>query len=372
MKETNTLVIGGGPAGIAVAASLRRRGVGSLVLEKGPTIAPAWHNHYDRLHLHTNKAVSGLPGRPMPASYPKYPSRDDVAAYMANYADQEGIKVHLNSEVVEASSNGRGWLVATADGQEYAGDNLVVATGLSHTPFVPTHPGQETFAGEMLHTSEYRNGEPFRGKRVLVVGFGNSAGEIAVDLADHGAQPSISVRSPSVVVPRDILGVPILAISRWLSFLPPRVADFLSKPLLWLLVGDISKYGIPRADMGPLEQIATKHKVPLLDVGTMDALKDGRLEGRPGIRAFKDGSVEFVDGSIEVFDVIVWGTGYLPAVDKVLTSTDGLVDEHGVPLVSGGATTVPTLYFCGFREPATGRLREIGIEAERIADLIAR
>ena len=156
-----------------------------------------------------------------------------------------------------------------------------------------------------------------------------------------------------------------------LSPLPPRLADWFSKPILAATVGNISKLGIPKADIGPMEQIAQKGKVPLLDIGTIDALKDGRIKPRPGIERFTKGGVVFTDGSSANFAAVVLGTGYEPAVDEVLGDTVGLLDEEGRPLVSGGSTGVDGLYFCGFHEPATGRLREIGLEAERIATLVA-
>lgn len=371
MGHVNTVIVGAGPAGLATAACLKRRGIDALIVEKADTVGPAWHRHYERLHLHTNKSASGLPFRPMPRTYPQYPSRDQVADYLADYAREEGVEVRLGTEVIRASRVNGGWVTKTSTGSEITSLNLVVATGLSHTPYVPDLAGLGEFKGETLHSSEYRNGKPFEGKRALVVGFGNSAGEIALDLSDHGADTEISIRSKSVVVPRDILRIPILTIARWLSILPPRAADWMSKPLLWLLVGDIAKVGVPKAEWGPLEQIATKGKVPLLDVGTMDALKEGRLSVRPGIERFLPDGVEFNDGSVGEYDVVVFGTGYLPAVDRVLESPADLVDGGGVPLVSGGKTTVPGLYFCGFREPPTGRIREIGLEAQRIASLIA-
>jgi cation diffusion facilitator CzcD-associated flavoprotein CzcO len=142
--------------------------------------------------------------------------------------------------------------------------------------------------------------------------------------------------------------------------------------LLRLLVGDISKIWIPAADWGPVEQIATKGKIPLLDIGTMAALKSGAIQARPGIDRFTETGVVFTDATEEKFDAVVFGTGYEPAVDRVLDSTVGVVDARGVPLVSGGESSEQGLYFCGFREPPTGRLREIGLEAQRIAELIAK
>jgi cation diffusion facilitator CzcD-associated flavoprotein CzcO len=238
-------------------------------------------------------------------------------------------------------------------------------------PRIPTYPNQESYTGEILHTADYKNGAPYAGKPVLVVGFGNSAAEIALDLMEHGAISHISVRSPSVVVPRDVAGIPILTLARWLSVFPPRVADWLSKPVLAMTVGDISKVGLPPASWGPLEQVATSRKVPMIDVGTMDALRKGTIEARPGIERFTETGVVFTNGDADRYDAVIFGTGYDAAVGSILENSDGLFDEEGLPVVSGGVTARPGLYFCGFHEPPTGRLREIGIEAERIGELIA-
>ena len=364
------MIVGGGPAGIATAASLGRRGVGAVVLERGASLAPAWRNHYERLHLHTHKSVSGLPGRPMPDDYPKYPSRDQVARYLDDYARAEAVDVRLGNDVVACQRVGERWMVVTSDGAELEAESVVIATGLSDVPVMPRYPNQDAYRGEVIHSADYRNGAPYAGKHVLVVGFGNSAGEIALDLMEHGAIPHISVRGPSVVVPRDLLGIPILIIARWLSVLPPRLADWLSKPILLLTVGNLERFGVPSASWGPMEQIATKRKIPMLDIGTVAAIKSGRIETRPGIERFTDDGVIFSSGTSEPFDAVVFATGFTPAVERILESTDGLLDDEGRPLVSGGATAARGLYFCGFNEPPTGRLREIGLEAERIADLI--
>lgn len=372
MEHLDALVVGAGPAGIGVAASLAVRGVDAVVLEKGETIAPAWKSHYDRLHLHTNKQASGLSLKPMPSSYPRYPSRDQVWSYLDDYARDSLLDVRLRSEVASCRSQNGGWVTATVDGWRFESSNLVIATGLSHTPMIPEYPGMDRYTGEVLHSAQYRNGRAYTGKAVLVVGFGNSAGEIALDLFEHGAEPHLSVRSPSIAVPRDILGVPILTIARWLSALPPRLADRLSRPVLWLTIGDLRKAGVEPADIGPLEQIARKGKIPLLDIGTVAALKRRDITPHPGIERFTTSGVEFVDGTTGDFSAVVFGTGYVPSIGRILEEIDGVLDAQGLPRVSGGPSGIPGLYFCGFHEPPTGRLREIGIESERIAQLIAK
>jgi cation diffusion facilitator CzcD-associated flavoprotein CzcO len=365
------VIVGSGPAGIATAAGLKRRGLDPIVLERGGTVAPAWRNHYDRLHLHTNKGASDLPGRPMPDAYPKYPSRDQVSDYLEDYAAAEEIQVRLNTEAAKCRRIGGLWETATTTGENIESTNLVMATGLNQIPNMPRYPKQELYEGEIIHSADYRNGRPYVDKFVLVVGFGNSAGEIALDLMEHGAQVFISVRSPSVVVPRDIIGITALTIARWLSVFPPKVGDWLSKPILGMTVGDLSRLGIPKSASGPLEQIAAQQKIPMLDVGTIDAMRSGEIKARPGIDRFTEKGVIFTGGNSEPFDAVIFATGFEPGVDRILDSTEGVLDEHGRPLVSGGVTAEPGLFFCGFVEPPTGRLRSIGIEAEQIADLIA-
>lgn len=365
------MIVGGGPAGIATAAGLKRRGLDPIVLERGESVAPAWRNHYDRLHLHTNKGASSLPGRPMPGHYPRYPSRDQVADYLEDYAVSEGIRVRVNTEVAHCRRTSDRWETVTTAGEVTESENVVIATGLSQIPNMPRYPKQELYEGVIVHSADYRNGQPYVDQYVLVVGFGNSAGEIALDLMEHGAHVFISVRGPSVVVPRDIAGIPILTIARWLSVFPPRFADWLSKPVLRITVGNLSRFGIPQAPWGPMDQIARQQKIPMLDVGTMEALRSGEIMARPAIDRFTDKGVMFTGGSSEPFDAVIFATGFGPGVDGILERTEGVLDDQGRPLVSGGTTSEPGLYFCGFVEPPTGRLRAIGAEAERIADLIA-
>jgi cation diffusion facilitator CzcD-associated flavoprotein CzcO len=371
VERVSTVIVGGGPAGIATAAALGRRRLDAIVLEKGDSVAPAWRHHYDRLHLHTPKKISGLPGEPMPKHYPKYPSRDQVFEYLSGYSNNHGVKTRLRTEVALCRRQGDRWDLVTSQGTNLEAVNVVIATGLSQLPRLPWYPNQDSYEGDILHSAEYRNGEPYRGKHVLVVGFGNSAGEIALDLVEHGAHPHMSVRGPSVVVPRDIAGVPILTLARLMSVFPPKAGDLLSKPLLAVSLGNLSALGLPLAKWGPLEQIATQGKIPMLDVGTVATIRSGAIKTRPGIDRFTDTGVIFSGGRSEPFDAVIFATGFDAGVDRILEITEGLLDEEGRPLASGDVTAERGLYFCGFREPPTGRLRQIGIEAERIGDMIA-
>ena len=368
-QDVNTVIIGAGPAGLAVAACLKERGVPFALLERAPHVGAAWRGHYDRLHLHTSKGLSALPGLPLPRHYPKYPSRSQVIEYLEQYAAHFQLEPQFGQEVLAAERAGEQWQTRTQD-RLYTSRNLVLATGYSRVPFVPDVPGRELFQGRVLHSSEYRNGRPFAGQQVLVVGFGNSGGEIAIDLHEHDARPSLSVRGPVNVVARDTLGIPTLGWSIILSKLPGSLGDALAAPLVRLTVGDVRRYGLRRASVGPIQQIKTRGRIPLLDVGTVGLIKRGALPIFPGLERFTADGVVFNDGRAQRFDAIVFATGYRPRVLDLLPGLDEAIAPDGVPQVSGRPTGVPGLYFCGFYVSPAGMLREIGIEAEKIARLI--
>ena len=136
-------------------------------------------------------------------------------------------------------------------------------------------------------------------------------------------------------------------------------------------VGNVEKIGVPAAPWGPFQQIAEHKKIPMLDIGTIAALKKGAIKAQPAIQRFTETGVIFITGTSEPFDAVIFGTGWEAGIAQILPGVDGVLDADGRPLVSGGRTSEQGLYFCGFYEPPTGRLRQIGIEAERIAGLIA-
>jgi indole-3-pyruvate monooxygenase len=353
------IVVGAGPAGLAVSSCLARAGVSYVLLERENSVAPAWRRHYDRLHLHTSRAFSSLPHRPMPHTYPRYPSRDDVVDYLASYAGAEGIEPRLGVEVVELRPGSALWEVETRQGVLRA-HAVVVASGTNGEPNRPRWPGLETFPGRVLHSAEYRNGDAFSDLDVLVVGLGNSGGEIALDLVERGARPAVSVRSPVNVIPRDVLGIPVLAIAIPLARLPPRLADTLVWPILKIYYPSYRALGLRKAELGPFRQIRERNRIPLLDIGTVREIRRGRIQVRSDISSIAGSTVRFTEGDPRTFDAIVMATGYEPRVPSGAGEIPA--GDH-----VGGASG---LYFCGFYVSPTGMLREIGIEAEEIAERI--
>jgi cation diffusion facilitator CzcD-associated flavoprotein CzcO len=366
--STGVVVVGAGPAGLAAAACLRRAGLEVVLLEKEQAVGASWRRHYDRLHLHTHRAQSALPHLPIPRHLPRYLSRDQVVAYLEDYARAFGLAPRLGEEVESLRRDGEGWRVTTAR-REYRAGAVVIATGNAAVPVRPSWPGLPAYRGELLHSADYRSGERFRGRRVLVVGFGNSGGEIAVDLAEHGARAAISSRRPVNVLPRELLGLPILTWAIALSRLPTRLADALGAPLVRLALGDLRALGLGRPDVGPLTQVRTRGRIPVIDAGTLAALRAGRLTLRPGLERFLEDGVRFAGGAEEPYDAVVLATGYRHGLERLLRGA-GVLDAAGEPPRSG-AEVAPGLYLCGFFLAPTGMLREVGLEARRIAAAVA-
>src|SRR4051812_15801061 len=164
MQKHDAAVIGAGPGGLAAAAMLRRRGVDTLLVERSESVGASWHGHYDRLHLHTVRWLSHLPGMRIPRENGRWVSRDGVIDYLERYATHHDLDIRFGTSVerIEAAED-VGWRLATgADAIDAR--HVVVATGYNHTPLMAEFPGKDGFTGELLHAARYRNPEPYRGR----------------------------------------------------------------------------------------------------------------------------------------------------------------------------------------------------------------
>jgi cation diffusion facilitator CzcD-associated flavoprotein CzcO len=366
LTKPDAIIIGAGPAGLACTATMRGAGLTVTVLEKADSVGSAWRRHYDRLHLHTDRNHSALPGMNMPRAYPAYPSRMQVIEYLESYAARFDIRPVFGTEVLCLRRDGAQWRADTEQGPITA-PIAVVATGIASAPYRPSWPGSDAYRGATVHSSDYRNPAPYLGKRVLVVGMGNSGGEIALDLAQAGVNVALAVRGPVQLLPRDLLGLPILTWAILYQHLPARLVDTINAPILRLALGSFEKLGLRRAAKGPRQMIDEDGRVPMIDVGTLGKIRDGSIKVRGGIDRLTSEGVVFDDGKNESFEAIVLATGFRPDLRRLIPDVEGVFDAHGRPRVTGAATDVPGLYFCGQTVSPTGQLREIGLEAERLA-----
>ena len=371
MNDHDVLVIGAGPAGLATSACLSAQGVPHEVIEREAEIAASWRRHYDRLHLHTTKRYSGLPLSPWPGAAPRYPSRTQVVDYLQDYAVTHAITPELGVEVLRVRRHGDHFVVETSRGTR-SPRAVVVATGYNGVANIPDFPGLNDFAGEVIHTAAYKNPKNYAGKKVLVVGCGNSGAEIALDLAECGVDTAMVVRGPVHVIPRDLLGRPSQETGIALSVLPVPIRDAIITTVMRFAVGDLSRWGIVRPSTGPQKMIEEQGRVPILDVGTVAKIKEGKIRVVPAIQEVLASGVGFTDGQHLPFDVIILATGYTPGLDRVIEGFESIADARGRPHRFGEETAIPGLYFVGFKNPPTGALREITLEAPRVAESIRR
>ncbi|HEV7574603.1 MAG TPA: NAD(P)/FAD-dependent oxidoreductase [Caldimonas sp.] len=373
--DTDVLVIGAGPAGLAAAATLQAKGRRPLVIEKAAQVGASWRDHYERLHLHTVKTLSTLPGMKFPDEQPRYVPRQGVVDYLAAYAARAGIAPRFGEEATAIARDERGgWRTTTRSGNAFRSNAVVVSTGANNHPFAPKIEGEEAFgaAGAIVHSRDYRNAAPFAGRRVLVVGMGNTGAEIALDLAEHGVAAALSVRSPVNIVYRDFLGRPTQQTSILLSHLPNAIGDALARFLCDVTVGDIGRYGLQRSPVSPLRQLREHGRTPVIDVGTLARIKSGEIAVYPGLRRLVAGGAEFVDGRSDSFDAIVLATGYRAGVAALFTDAAVPVDDSGLPTALVGTGDLAGVYFIGFDlRQAGGLLRTIAQQASAVAERIA-
>ncbi|CAM6113931.1 unnamed protein product [Calypogeia fissa] len=337
------IIVGAGPSGMAAAACLQAQGVPSILLERAECIGSLWkHKTYDRLHLHIPKQFCELPYMRFPDSYPTYPSRQQFLDYLEGYAKHFDIKPHFNESVQTASyDEGRAvWRVRTVTTgksslyitEEYASRWLIIASGENAEVLVPKLSGMEQYEGKLLHSSLYKNGAEYAGRDVLVVGCGNSGMEIALDLANYNAKPSLVVRGPVHVLSREMLGQSTFSVAlKLMRTFPIWFTDWLLVFSTWLTLGNLANYGFMRPREGPMELKKKVGKTPVLDVGTVAKIKRGQIKVVPGIDCLTSTGACFEDGHTRRFDAVILATGYRSNVRRWLKDEENLLAHDGFP-----------------------------------------
>ncbi|MFD6326899.1 flavin-containing monooxygenase [Streptomyces sp. NPDC058442] len=347
MEHIDVVVIGGGQSGLASAYALLRRGLRPVVLEASDRAAGSWPRYYDSLTLFSPARYSSLPGMPFPGGDPdRYPHRDEVVAYLTAYADRLGADIRTGQRVTSVRRARSGFDVALEGGGRLAARAVVAASGTFGRPHRPALPGLEEFTGQVLHAADYRGPAPFTGHRVVVVGAGNSAVQIAAELAG-AARVTLATRGPVKFAAQRILG-------RDLHF--------------WL-----TRTGLDTAPLGRL--LRRPPAQPVLDDGRYRAaLAAGRPERRPLFTGADGSKLTWPDGEREEVDAIVLATGYRPDL-PYLAHLDGALDAAGYPRHREGiATEVAGLAFVGLewqRSLSSNSLRGVGRDADRVARRLA-
>ena len=352
----DAVVIGAGPAGLATSRQLQARGIDHVVFERG-SVGDSWSRVYDSLTLHTGKHMSALPGLRFPSSAPLFLPKDEFLEYLHRYRSKFELPIVTDRNVGAVTREDGAWRIASSGGQVTA-RALVVATGIMSNPRVPEVEGISDFRGTVRHSVTYRRPDQYRGKRVLVVGAGNSAGEIGSELARAGIETTVAIRSGANVVPLQILGIPIQYWSVLVRKFPRRAQE--------AVVAAIRKAAgppvIPRPPYSALDAI------PMIGFRLVDAIRSGQVKLRGGIRRFTPDGVEFADGDEQAFDEVILATGFRAALQLL----EPLVhfDDRGFGARRDRVVSVdqPALFFVGHNYDSAGGLYNIRRDAPLAAD----
>ncbi|MEC2131038.1 NAD(P)/FAD-dependent oxidoreductase [Brevibacillus centrosporus] len=334
------IVIGGGQAGLAASYHLQQERLQFLLLEASDKPVGSWSQYYDSLTLFSPARYSSLPGFPFPGVPHRYPTRDEVVAYLLEYASRFRFPIRTNTIVTDVRKEKGVFLISTASGETFQAKNVIAATGGFSRPFIPQLPGIEDFQGTTLHSKEYKNPLPFQKQRIVVVGAGNSAVQIAVELAAD-ADVTIATRSPILFKPQILLGNDIH---------------------FWVTVLGIDQSSFGKWLLGAKEE-------GVLDTGKYQfAIKNQKPTQREMFTHFTEEGIVWLDGTHEKVDAVIFATGYRPNV-KYLSSLQAL-DVDGLPLHRNGiSTSVNGLFYVGLpwqRSLASATLRGVGSDAEYV------
>ena len=375
-------VIGAGSSGIAACQVLNAAGVGFDCFEKGSHVGGNWRyendnelsSAYRSLHINTSRGLMAYRTYPMPDDYPDYPNHFQIARYFDDYVDHFALreKIRFRTEVKSVVPVDGEWEVAVEDrdgnGETRRYRAVLVANGHHWDPRwpEPPYPGTGEFEGEQIHVHHYREPEVLQGKRVLVLGIGNSATDIAVESSRIAERTFLAMRRGAYVMPKYLNGKPTdEAASKVLTMMPLAVQRFVLNRMLGLTAGDMTAYGLPEPDHKLLEA----H--PTVSAELLSRLGHGDIEIKPNIERFTGGrTVRFADGSEEEIDLVVYCTGYritFPFFDEELISAR----DNRLPLYRRVVSVDrPGLYFIGLIQPLGAIMPLAEAQAEWIADLL--
>ncbi|KFG77277.1 flavin-containing monooxygenase [Streptomyces mutabilis] len=376
-------VIGAGLSGLAVGHALREHGIDFVCLEKADDVGGIWRQPeagergpgYESLHLNTAKHLTGYADFPMPESYPLYPRHSQFAAYLRAFAEWSGVRQHveLRTEVTSVRQEADGlWTVVSRDeGGSVTSrrfEQVVVASGHHTDPALPDPlpEGAESFAGTILHSLDYRTGADYAGRRVVVVGLGASAVDIAADLSRHAAETFLAVRRGLHIVPKQLYGISVDVIAEapwWNEMSFAERIQWVEQALL-VARGKLSDYGLPEPDHPVFSSAVT------LSDEILSRIRHGAVTPRPAIDSFDGDRVVFTDGTSTAADAVVYCTGFhmtwpfLPAGCPV--AADGSVELYRRVVPADR----PGLYFVGLVRPVGAITRLVEAQAQWVARII--
>ena len=350
-------LIGAGPAGLAGARNLRRFGIDFDGFESAAEVGGLWNidnprsTMYESAHLISSRTTTQFSEFPMPEGTPDYPGHAHLRRYFAEFAREFDLAEHFRftTEVVSVKPVGGMWEVAWRDGAGTGSaiyDGVILANGTLSTPSVPNFDG--SFSGELLHSSAYTSPDIFHGKRVLIIGAGNSGCDIAVDAVHHAASVDLSVRRGYYFVPKYLFGRPADTLNQGRP-LPARIKQWIDTRVLRLFTGDPVRFGFPK----PNYRIYESH--PIVNTLVLQHLGQGDLRIRPDVDHFDGHTVHFVDGTSGDYDLVMLATGYVldyPFLDRRHLNWSGMAPKLFLNIFGSntGQSTPNGIYVLGMVE----------------------
>ena len=331
-KNDKICVIGAGPGGLAFAKILKDRGFQYDQFEATDDVGGNWkHGVYETAHIISSKSVTEYKSFPMPADYPDFPSKNQMCSYFQAYAKHNDLyrNIFFNTKVIYCRPiENNYWEVTLNTGEIIIYESIILCNGHHWSKRFPTFAGQ--FTGEYIHSKDFKNPEQFKNKRILTIGGGNSACDVASEAARVGACSDISMRSGIWFLPKTLMGKPLSDIEN--PLLPVWIQRFFLKVAVRFAYGDFYKdYNLPT----PKDKIFEKH--PTLNSEILHYIKHGRIKVKPNIKRFEGNFVEFEDGSTEMYDMVVAATGFyltFPFLAKgiIENKEDQLIDTYGMSM----------------------------------------
>ncbi|MFC7674588.1 flavin-containing monooxygenase [Mycolicibacterium sp. GCM10028919] len=366
------VVVGSGPCGLAIARQLlHEQDVEASILDRASAPASSWRTRYDGFRLNTCGFWSHLPGQRIPLSRGRWPTRDDMVAYFDDYARRQGLHPEFGVTVHRVDRRDGLWELTT-DGETRTAVAVIVATGNYHTPDLPAWPGMEGFTGVVVHSADYRNAKRFAGLDVLVVGSGNSATDIVLQLCDGVARRvTMAVRATPHLVPRSAAGIPVDAFSPAFSRLPVPVLDRAAAVMQRAWFGDLSDRGLPTPTDGIYTALLTDGRIPTIGDQLVPRIKDGRVRVVGAVESFDAGRVILADGTSVEPDVVIAATGYRRGLEPMVGHL-GVLDADGRPVSNGLPSAATGLWLAGYDEPLIGPLKSFRLDASPLAADVAR
>lgn len=342
------LIIGAGFVGLGIAQSLKAAGIDYDQVDASDDIGGNWHHGvYETAHIISSRKTTEFTHFPMPETYPDFPSAQQMLAYLHRFADQFGLREHIEcdrsvTQVIPSEENQ--WTVTFADGEVRQYKGVILCNGHHWCKRFPEFEG--TFDGDIIHSKDYKHPRQLQGKRVLVIGGGNSACDIAAEAARVGASSTLSLRDSVWFIPKSIAGIPVAELGRW--WMPDWVQRLVIHAIIRLTFGPHQSYGLPT----PRHQLFKKH--PTINNEVPYYLKHGRITPKPGIERLEGNTVHFVDGTDADFDLIICATGYHvtypflpPTLNRILGATVQCYAGAHLPDYKG-------LYFVGWGQVRGG------------------